>query len=187
MGKWQTIEKPGYFGKKRDAIHTLYDRFYGKGDWRIMYQWGNLVIPKEEGIQLYEDGYYEFLKANPDTLEWLITTASDIYDTAPTNVEAGFNYTQQETPNNHIQDVSIRRTVLRLGTWFKGDHLMHVRGPGTEGEKLSPYLVPFHMPEMILQEDIKDYGKKGKWWRELGIKFSVEEFYQHNKILQVRI
>ena len=44
---------------------------------------------------------------------------------------------------------------------------MHVRGPGTEGEKLSPYLVPFHLPNMIYQDKIKDYPGKGFWWKDL--------------------
>jgi len=188
MDGWKTIERPGYFGKKRDELCRGFDSKFGKNNWRIVYEWGPLIIPRSEAIQLYEDGYYEFLKENPKTLDWLLSTASDVYDTAPSNVEAGFSYYKQETPNNHIHDVAIRRSVMRLGKWFKGDHLMHVRGPGTEGEKLrlSPYLVPFHLPDMIYEGEIKDYSGKGFWWRELGIEKSVEEFYQQNKILQIK-
>ena len=184
MGEWKTIERPGYLGKKRDEVYSLWDKEYG--NWRIAYQWGELVIPRREGLQIYGDGYYEFLKNNPDTLEWLISTASDICDTAESNIEAGFDYDCQETPNNHIHDIAIRIAVMRLGKWFKGDHLMHVRGKGTEGEILSPHMVPFHKPELIWQGEIKDYSSKGKWWRELGIEKSVEEFYQQNKVLQIK-
>jgi hypothetical protein len=179
---WDTVEMPGYLGKKRDRVQEGWNRLYGEGNWRIAYQWGSLVVPKEMGLQLYEDGYYEFLKGQPSTLEWLIGTASDIYDTAPTNVQAGLDYYVQETPNNHIHDVAIRRAVLRLGKWFHGGRLIHVRSTDSEGAVLSPGIVPFHLPEMIVKEDIKDYGGKGIWWYP----GTIEDFYQRNKVLQIR-
>ncbi len=185
--EWITVEKPGYFGKKRDELYARWNSEYGQGNWRIAWQWSSKMIEKPEALQIYEDSYYEFLKERSGILEWLVKTASDVYDTAPTNIQAGFSYVHQETPNNHIHDVAIRRSVMRLGKWFKGDHLMHVRGKGTEGERLSPHLVPFHLPDLIYQGDIKDYRNKGIWWRELGIKYSVEELYQQNKILQARL
>ena len=180
--QWITVERPGYLGKKRDLVQARWDHQYGEQNWRIAYQWGDLVVPKEMGIQLYEDGYYEFLKGNPSMLEWLIGTASEVYDTAPTNVQAGLDYFVQETPNNHIHDVAIRRAVLRLGKWFQGDHLVHVRSTVSEGAVLSPGIVPFHLPEMIIPGEIKDYGRKGFWW-EPG---TIEDFYQRNKVLQIK-
>lgn len=179
---WRTIERPGYFGKKRDELHTSWDKQFGNENWRIAYQWGGIVVPRRMGIQIYEDGYYEFLKNNPNTLEWLISTASDVYDTAPTNVQAGLDYENQETPNNHIHDVSIRRAVLRLGEEFRGDHLMHVRWKKSEGYRVNPGVVHFHLPEMIVPGEINDYGGKGTWWFEN----TIEDFYQKNKVLQVR-
>lgn len=183
---WKTIERPGYFGKKRDELYNDWNEKFGEENWKIAWQLNSLVVERPEALQIYEDGYYEFLKSGKDTLEWLVNTASDVYDTAETNIQARFSYDVQETINNHIHDVAIRRSVLRLGTWFNGSHLMHVRGPGTEGEKLSPYLIPFHMPDLIFQEEIKDYSGKGSWWRKMGIPYSIEEFYQHNKILQIK-
>jgi len=179
---WITIERPGYFGKKRDELISGWNQKFGEGNWRLAYQWGELVLPRKMGIQIYEDGYYEFLKNNPKTLEWLISTASDVYDTAPTNVLAGFDYEHQETPNSHVHDVSIRRAVARLGKWFHGDHLVWVRMKDSEGYVLSPGIVPFHLPEMIVQGEIKDYGGKGIWWNP----GTIEDFYQRNKVLQVK-
>lgn len=183
---WKTVERPGYLGKKRDEVVSLWDNSFGEENWRIAYSLGSLIVPREMGIQLYEDAYYHFLLDNPDTLDWLTSTASDVFDTAPSNVEAKFSYTQQETPNNHVHDVAIRRALLRTGNWFAGDHLMHVRGPGTEGERLGPYRIPFHLPDLISKEEIRDYGNKGLWWDEIGVPNSVEAFYQRNKVLQVR-
>ena len=179
---WKTIERPGYFAKKREELHDRWINKWGIDNWRIAYEWGDLVIPRREAIQVYEDGYYEFFKTNPETLEWLVNTALDIYDTAPSNVEARFSYNKQETPNNHVHDVAVRRAVMRLGKWFKGDHLMHVRGEKTEGAVISPGVVPFHLPDMIVKAEVKDYGGKGFWWEPN----SVEDFYQRNKVLQIR-
>ncbi len=112
----------------------------------------------------------------------MLNTASDVYDTSPTNVEAGFDYEKQETPNNHIHDVAIRRAVLRLGQWFHGDHLMHVRWVESEGFRINPGVVPFHLPHLIVPGEINDYGGKGLWWRAN----TIEDFYQRNKILEVK-
>lgn len=134
---------------------------------------------------MYEDGYYEFLKSDSDILDWLITEASDVYDTAQTNVQAGLSYDFQETPNNHLHDVAIRRALLRTGNWFAGDKLLEVRNPKKEGWKLSPCMVPFHLPELISKEPIKDYRQKTYfWWEKHGIPNSIETFYQRNKLLQ---
>jgi len=180
--KWVFIERPGFLGKLRDTVQRRWDVEYGQGNWRIAYQWADQVVSREIGIQLYEDGYYEFLKTNPATLDWLLSTASEIYDTAPSNVQAGLDYYIQETPNNHIHDVAIRRAVLRLGREFHGDHLVRVRSTDSEGAVLSPGRVPFHMPEMIVTEPINDYSGKGSWWQPL----TIEDFYQRNKLLQAR-
>ncbi len=183
MANWETVERPGYLGKKRDEVQSGWDNQFGKGFWRIAYQFGEMIVPREMGIQIYEDGYYEFFKNNPLTLEWLISTASDIYDTAETNVHARFDYLNQETPNNHVHDVAIRRSIARLGKWFHGDHLMHVRWKESEGFRVNPGVVPFHKPELIFTGDIKDYGQKGFWWYPN----TVEDFYQRNKVLQAKV
>jgi len=189
--KWEVIERPGYFGTSREEIHDRYDKQFGHNNWKISWQWGEQIIERTQALQMYEDGYYEFFKLNKDTLDWLITTASDVYDTSPSNVEAEFSYDIQETLNNHIHDVAIRKSVLRNGVWFRGDHLMHVR-PEKEGERLGPHLIPFHLPHMIYQGQImykgeqRDFSINPPWWIKMGIKNSVEQFYQQNKVLQVK-
>jgi hypothetical protein len=107
--EWKIIERPGYLGKKRDEVEANWNSKFGKGNWRISYDIKGIIIPKEMGIQIYEDAYYRYLENNPEILDWLITSASDVYDTAQTNVLSGLDYSKQETPNNHIQDISIRQ------------------------------------------------------------------------------
>jgi hypothetical protein len=135
------------------------------------------------------------LKNNKEALNWLTYTALDVYDTAPTNIFSKYDYSIQETPNNHIHDIAIRRAVRRLGRSFLGNHVIQVRGKGTEGEQFSPHLVPFHLPGLIYKSldlsfsnksSVQDYPGKGRWWDNIGIPNSVEKFYQHNKILVLK-
>ena len=115
-------------------------------------------------------------------MNWIISTASDVYDTAETNVKAGWNYSEQETPNNHVHDVAIRRAVLRCGRYFEGDHLVHVRWKDSEGFRLNPGVVPFHKPKMILEGELVNLSGKELWWYH----GTIEDFYQRNKLLQAR-
>jgi len=186
MESWRTVERPGYFGDMRDKLHAFWDAEYGKRNWRLAWQWGGMVLERKEALQIYEDGCYEFLKSDADTLDWLITSASDVYDTAPTNVQAGLSYDVQETPNNHIHDVAIRRALLRTGNWFAGTRLLEIRSTDKEGWRLSPCMIPFHLPALISREPIKDYRRKEYfWWEKRGVPDSIEAFYQRNKLLQV--
>ena len=75
-----------------------------------------------------------------------------------------------------MQDIAIRRTVLRLGRKFEGDHLVQIRGRDSEGAKYNPGFVPFHLLDMIVKPSLTG------WWQEN----SIEDFYQSNKVLQVR-
>lgn len=177
---WQTVQRPGYLGKKRDEVHAEWDRQHGAGRWRLAYSWLGGVIDRSLALQLYEDAYYEFFRRNPDTRCWIVSTASEVYDTAPSNA-GQLDYVRQETPNNHVHDVAIRRSLLRLGWRFGGDHLVHVRWVGSEGYALNPGIVPFHLPQHVDGEALGDYGGKGTWWRP----GTVEDFYQRNKLLQV--
>ena len=126
-------------------------------------------------MQLYEDAYYQFLKRNHELTDWLLNTAADIYDTSPGNLVSGINYEIQD-PNkpNHYHDIAIRRCILRLNKWFKGDHLVEIRGLRSEGYTLNPGIVPFHKPELIHQPEYK-----ANWI----IPKSIESFWQSNKVI----
>ena len=53
-------------------------------------------------------------------------------------------------------------------------------------------LVPFHLPHMIYRGKIKykgeerDFSIKPAWWTTMGIENSIEQFYQQNKVLEVK-
>jgi hypothetical protein len=177
---WTTIEHPGVLGKRRDEIVSKWNAEYG-ASWRLAYTWGSQVIERQEALQIYEDGYYEFFKSHPGELEWLLEKACDVYDTAPSNVDARFDYGVQETPSNHVHDVAIRRSILRLGTWFHGSDLIQIRSTSELGRHLSPARVPFHLPQLIATVEPVNYGSSRCWWD----RYSIEDFYQRNKVLQI--
>ncbi|MBP7708653.1 hypothetical protein KA107_03130 [Candidatus Pacearchaeota archaeon] len=189
---WETIDRPGYFGSKRNKICAGFDLQYGSGNWKIAWEWGSQVIERPEAIQIYEDGYYEYFKKTPDLVNWLVNNFANVFDTAPSNVEAKFSYDIQETPSNHLHDVAIRRALLRNGKWFRGVGLLEVRSPDKEGWILSPCNIPFHLPTMIYpgqtkyQCEERDFVVNPPWWIRKGLKNSVEEFYQQNKLLQIK-
>ena len=172
---WTVVARPGQFGRKRDALVAGWDAEYGPGGWKVAYELHGRLFSREVVLLLYEDAYVEYLRANPDVLDWLCATASDVYDNAQSNVASGFDYRAQEARSNHIQDIAIRRALVRLGRWFEGDHLVEVRGRRSEGGHLSPGKLPFHRPEWIRQP-----AQEG-WW-ERG---SIEDFYQSNKVIVV--
>jgi hypothetical protein len=194
--EWEIAERPGYLGKKRDEMTAFWNEKYGKDNWCLRYCLGDRLFNRDFALQIYEDAYYEHLKQNPDVLFWLLENARDVYDTATSNV-GQMSYERQETPNNHIHDVAIRRSVWRLGQDFRGKELMHVRWTDSPGFRINPGIVPFHMPHLIEPDrrhdfetcrwdpsddgKLKDHGKKGIWWNP----GTIEDFYQRNKLLIV--
>jgi hypothetical protein len=112
----------------------------------------------------------------------LITIASNIYDTDLSNINSYLNYKKQETPDNHIHDIAIRRSLIRLGKWFKGKELIRVRWKVIENRDYDPGAILFHRPELISKEEIKDYND----WKIWGLPNTIEDWYQRNKVLQIK-
>lgn len=175
---WNAVTRPGYFGAKRNGKTADFNARFGAGNWKIQWKVGNEWFCPTEALLLYEDAYCEWFKAHLDKAKLLATTASDVFDDSPTNMRSGLDYSIQETPRSHYQDVAIRRVLLRLGLKFHGTHLVQVRrsNKGFGGE-FSPGYIPFHRPELIEQPPLKG------WW-ESG---SIEEFWQSNKYLLKKV
>ncbi|MDP8210328.1 MAG: hypothetical protein P9M05_05920 [Candidatus Stygibacter australis] len=170
---WEIKEYPGYFGYRKSKLHDHFAEKYGT--FQIAWEVNGQLLQWRSAMQLYEDAYYQFLKRNHELTDWLLNTAADIYDTSPGNVGSGINYEIQD-PNkpNHYHDIAIRRSILRLNKWFKGDHLVEIRGLRSEGYTLNPGIVPFHKPELIHQPEYK-----ANWI----IPKSIESFWQSNKVI----
>jgi hypothetical protein len=179
MEIWVVVERPGYLGKYRDEKFGEWDEKYGKGNWRLVWKVGEVFVDFLGVCALYEDAYFEFLRTNPNILRQLINEASNVYDDEPSNVDSGFDYTKQETKRTHIQDIAIRRSLIRMGLWFQGKELIRIRqekGTHALSMILSPGGVPFHRPDLIEKPELEG------WWYP----GTVESFYQSNRFLQVK-
>lgn len=176
-GRYTAAERPGFFGfhkeRRKAALRERYP------DHRIAYRWGDRWITRTGALQLYEDAYHAFLTANPELTAWLVSAAADVYDTAPSNVDAGLDYlAQSPDAATHLQDIAVRRCLARMGKWFQGRRLIRIRGLDSEGYALNPGIVPFHLPEMIVQPEIDmDWVLPG----------SIESFWQSNKYAVVPV
>lgn len=175
--QWRIVASPGYAGVAKTRRNAARDKLYGPGNWQSAFLWGDYVVERAFALQLYEDAYLRFLSERDDLLEWLCATACDVYDNAPENVESGLDYDRQEAAATHLQDIAVRRALLRLGKAFRGNRLVEIRGKDSEGYLLNPGLVPFHLPHMIRhRQDLPGWIQPG----------SVEDFWQSNKVLVVR-
>ena len=179
LKKWKSLERPGYSGAFRNQRIAEWNEKYGVGNWRLGWWVNGRSIDFLGVCALYEDAYYWFLNENPSIVSLLCGEASEVYDDAESNVDSGLDYTKQKTAHTHIQDIAIRRSLLRLGNWFAGDKLIQIRdevGEHSLSITLSPGRVPFHQPNWIYQPEIEG------WW----LPGSVEAFYQSNKFLQIK-
>ena len=175
--RWITVGRPGCLGRTRDLKYTEWSAHFGPGQWRLAWKIGCVFHGKEAVYALYEDAYFEFLKNSGAVRGLLVCEAENVYDDSPTNIGSGLNYFIQETKRTHIQDIAIRRSLVRFGLWFQGDKLIQIRdSEGTHplSMLLSPGRVSFHRPDLIEQPELTG------WW-DSG---SAEAFYQSNKFLQ---
>ena len=176
---WRRVERPGYFGRRRDQIVLGYDTKYGAGQWRLV--WivdGGATHTFEDACKyFYEESYYLYLKDRPDDVDF-ICEFTECMDNSPTNVHSGLDYTAQEAYSTHIQDIAVRNVLARLGRSFTGKRteLLVIRSADSAGFRFGPGNVPFYAPSAIMQPS------KCPSWANRG---SVEDFWQSNKWLQI--
>ena len=178
---WITqVSRPGYLGKKRDEIHKFWDETHGKGNWRLIWKFGEVEFEFLGVCAVYEDAYFNFLSSHPEVTEQLVKEAVNVFDDEESNVHSLLDYNKQETKRTHVQDIAIRRSLVRMGRWFKGGELIRIRqekGKHPLSMTLSPGKVVFHRPDLIEKPELAG------WW-DAG---SVESFYQSNRYLQTKI
>ena len=177
---WVDLERPGFFGRRRDAKIAALNAKHGEGSWRLVWRYAGEVLDFETAcVRCYEESYYRYLQAHPDHVNF-ITSHYNVIDNAPTNVNSGFDYTIQEAYSTHIQDIAIRSALFRLGCEFTSsdpNNILIVRGEDTRGWRYNPGNVPFFAPEFITSPSLRPS------WAQLG---SVEDFWQSNKWIQTR-
>ncbi|MCL5784337.1 MAG: hypothetical protein M1142_03215 [Patescibacteria group bacterium] len=179
MGEWKNVERPQYLGAKREQRFKEWDEQFGSGNWRLSWKVGETYVDLLGACTLYEDGYFNFLLQNQNVLQQLINDASEVYDDQLSNIGSGFNYLAQETDRTHLQDIALRRSLVRMGLWFKGSEPIRIRqelGTHPLSITLSPGRIPFHRPDLIEQPELQ------RWWHP----HTIESFYQSNRYLQAR-
>lgn len=173
----QLIERPGFIGRKKEKKYKEWNEKFGREKWGFVWKWGELLIDFEQACLIYEDAYYKDSFEREDLWKHLFSKAKNFYDNAETNIKSGTDYLIQEAYSTHIQDISVRRIGIRRGWEMKGDKLIQIRGPESEGYKLMPGKVKFHEIEKIERPDILPF------WAEPN---SVEAFYQNNRWLYLK-
>lgn len=176
---WKTVDRPGYFGRRRDEKIATLNENYGVGNWRLVWTGNNEALEFRDACELfYEKSYLYYLQGKPDEVDF-ICSFGECIDNAPTNVTSGLDYTKQEAFSTHIQDIAVRNALMRLGRKFEGpkDKILVIRSKDSEGFKFGPGNIPFAWPEWIMQPSLCPK------WANHG---SVEDFWQSNKVLQVK-
>jgi hypothetical protein len=182
--RWKNVERPGYFGKRRDLSHARYDQRHGRHRWRL--RWLVVTTPSAQPLTLsfeqackliYEESYFRYLQDRPDDLDF-ICEFTDCIDNAPTNIHSGLDYTAQEASSTHIQDIAVRNVLARLGRTFTGNRteLLVIRSADSNGYRFGPGNVPLFAPDLVMQPSLAPS------WANPG---TVEDFWQSNKWLQV--
>jgi hypothetical protein len=156
---------------------TGYDKKYGTGNWKLAWQYGEWLLDFADAVQIYEDAYFFYLKNQTSTALYLHDNASDVFDNQESNIKSGFDYSIQEAKSTHLQDISIRRAMKRLGLGFRGMNPIQIRHSSIDpiGKILSPGRVLFHKPERIVRPQLTG------WWQA----DTIEAFWQSNKHLLV--
>ncbi|MHA1186179.1 MAG: aminoacyl-tRNA hydrolase [Candidatus Heimdallarchaeota archaeon] len=173
---WAILGRPGFAGKQKiQKRKELLDKF-GESNWKIAYLYEDNLLSREEALIHFENSYQKFFEDNPEILEWLLQTATDIYDNQESNVNSGLDYSIQETEDAHLHDIAIRRVLQKMGKAFQGESLLQIRGENSDGFILSTGQVPFYEPKLIQRKQLKG------WWG----KNSIESYWQSNKVLSVK-
>jgi hypothetical protein len=166
------LERPGYFENKREDIEKIYNTKYK--NWRELWQYGDKFFEFNQAVALYDLSYYMYIESNKILQEYLVEF-KECCDNDISNIRDGLVH-NTEASLRHIQDVSIRRAMVKLGLVFRGNDYLQVRGVESNGYILSPMMVPFISPSTIL----KDGGGIRDW---VVRKDSVEAFWQANKVI----
>lgn len=187
---WQTVERPGYLGKKKDEMYALWNEKYGLGNWKIVNETVEKEVFSYEDIiyKVYVPGYEEYFKNHPDEARTVTDNFSYGYDKdLCTEKEAYDFYAFYNKPGiaNQFHSVAFNIALRNLGYVFKGVEPLKVREaklgtPESEqpkGYKWSPGKIPCTIPELIPSPHIDG------WWSPN----SIEDFYQSTKALQIKI
>lgn len=187
---WQTIERPGYQGKKKEEHVARWNSTYGEGNWRMAWQLKNGEICTYQDIfyNFYVAGYARHFLDHPEEADFLTAHFSYTYDKDWITREEAFDpfalYDKPGRPNQ-FHNVALNIAIESfVGQPFSGSVPLQVREgkPGTDpsewpaGWRWSPSRI------MAVRQDLIPQNEIHGWWQP----GSIEDVYQTAKVLQVR-
>lgn len=210
---WIAIGVPGFAGAEKARRQQLLDERFGADGWRYGHYVRGEILSPQVAILEYEESYRQFLRNNPQLVEWLVTTFGNVYDWGVANVHDDA-YEQPHTAMNHYQDISVRRVIAELvddskwpGVTETAAETVELRDLGTgemhrvprargfrgDGllqirESMSPgyCLNPAVVPAHDPALLVSAPGHVG-WFLDEGCgHLSVEAFWQMSKVIEVR-
>ena len=187
---WVTVERPGYFGKRKEELEAKWNNEYGEGNWRLVWETPQgQILTFDEVFTMYIAGYTEYFRLHPDEALYLTDNYSYAYDKDPITEEEAFDpralFEKLGRPNQ-FHHVALNTALKELGLTFKGKEPIQVRAGklGTDsdnwpaGWQWQPGLIPAINPEMIRDDVVFE----ARWWND----GSIEDLYQSCKALQVK-
>lgn len=173
------ILKIGDLGRNRDDFIKKVNKQAGKGNWFWTFQAGKSLYSWQWGMQLYEDAYFLFFKDNASLLKDVVTNYSGVYELDSYDLESKLDYKKQLKPQDHYQDIAIRRCLTRYGLKFKGKNLLKLPDSDYDHKK-----IPFHLPHLINKPD---KNKSIKSWldsnRLIVITLTLEDQIELSRVL----
>ena len=112
---WIPVGTPGFTGDQKARWQQVLDQRFGPAGWRISYFVRGRIVSKAEAIRDYEQSYRVYLHQHPDMVDFLVTCCGNVYDDRVSNVY-DHSYEQPRTPQNHYQDIAVRRVIAELVT-----------------------------------------------------------------------
>jgi hypothetical protein len=137
--------------QKRDRFVHFLNKKVGQGNWFWGFQLKTGLYSWGYGLQIYEDAYWCFLKDNLTSLKELVKNYGDVYVIDKLDLLSGLNYKKQLQSEDHYADIAIRRSLRRLGLWFKGDMLLKI-----PGSSFCDNVIPFHLKHLICGNYVSD-------------------------------
>ena len=137
----------GDMGKNRNRFFHKVSQQVGKGNWFLGFRAGQKLYSWAFGMQLYEDAYWSFLREDIEYIKELVGY-SDVFVYNRHDADSCLNYKEQTQESDHYQGIAIRRCLVRMGVWFKGEGILKI--PET---KFNDCKIPFHLPHLINKPD----------------------------------
>ena len=210
---WIPVGTPGFAGAAKASWAATLDARFGADGWRIGHVVRGEIVSRAVAIVEYETAYRVFLRARPSLVRFLVTVCGNVYDDAVSNVHDD-DYDQPHTPQNHYQDISVRRVMSELVDdpgWPDvvdtapgeadlidlGTGVVHrvPRARGFRGDHLLQIREPTSPgyvlnPAVVPIHDpslIAAVPDRQEWYHDEGCgHLSVEAFWQGSKIVEVR-